>query len=113
VFRINPVARFNGRTFGGIGVTNSRGFITTGVQGSQRTIFNSPRAQASPGMKPLPGMRPSYHSTVPYGGNSTGGHPRREIVHGTKRWRKVVLGRRQQELGAILRGDFSRRGVTE
>lgn len=63
VFRIDPVARFNGRTFAGIGVSNSRGFISTGVGRSQRTIFNAPRAQAAPGMRPLSGTRPGYRST--------------------------------------------------
>ena len=62
VFRVDPVARFNGRTFAGIGVTNRRGFISTGVSRSQRTIFNAPRAQAAPGMRPLPGMRSSFRS---------------------------------------------------
>jgi hypothetical protein len=63
VFRVDPVARFNGRTFAGIGVTNRRGFISTGVQRSGRAIFNAPRAQASPGMRSIPGTRPSYSST--------------------------------------------------
>jgi hypothetical protein len=63
VFRVDPVSRFNGRTFAGIGVTNRRGFISTGVPRSQRTIFNAPRAQASPGMRAIPGMRPSYRTS--------------------------------------------------
>ena len=69
VFRVDPVARFSGRTFAGIGVTNRRGFISTGVSRSQRTIFNAPRAQASPGMRPLPGMRPSFRSSGRSGSN--------------------------------------------
>ena len=76
VFRVDPVSRFNGRTFAGIGVTNRRGFISTGVSRSQRTIFNAPRAQASPGMRPLPGMRPSYRSSGGSGrsfGSAAGG----------------------------------------
>jgi len=64
VFRVDPVARFNGRTFAGIGVTGRRGFISTGVPRSQRTIFNAPRAQAAPGMRPLPGMRSSFRSSA-------------------------------------------------
>jgi hypothetical protein len=63
VYRVDPVSRFNGRTFAGIGVRNRRGFISTGVARSQRTIFNAPRAQAAPGMRPLPGMRSGYRST--------------------------------------------------
>jgi hypothetical protein len=41
VFRIDPVARFQGRTFGGIGAARSGGFIPTGVPSSERRIFNS------------------------------------------------------------------------
>ena len=49
VFRIDPVARFRGRTFAGIGVTDRRGFISTGVPRSDRTIFNGPRTRMVPG----------------------------------------------------------------
>jgi hypothetical protein len=62
VFRVDPVARFNGRTFAGIGVRNRRGFLSTGVPRSQRAIFNAPRAQAAPGMRPLTGMRSGFRS---------------------------------------------------
>ena len=73
VFRVDPVARFNGRTFAGIGVKNRRGFISTGVPSSQRSIFNAPRAQAPPGMRPLPGMRSSYPTTRATSGSFTQG----------------------------------------
>jgi hypothetical protein len=63
VFRIDPVSRFNGRTFAGIGVSNRRGFISTGVPRSQRAICNAPRAQAAPGMRPMSGMRPGFRSS--------------------------------------------------
>jgi hypothetical protein len=69
VFRVDPVARFNGRTFAGIGVRNHRGFISTGVPRSQRTIFNAPRAQAAPGMRALPGMRSNFRSGGAPGGS--------------------------------------------
>ena len=52
VFRIDPVRRFNGRTFAGIGVTDRRGFIATGVPRSDRTIFNGTRLRSVP-----PGVR--------------------------------------------------------
>jgi len=42
VFRIDPQARFQGRTFGGIGATRSRAFIPTGVPRSESRIFNNP-----------------------------------------------------------------------
>src|SRR6185369_2767208 len=62
VFRIDPVSRFNGRTFAGIGVSGRRGFVSTGVRRSDRNIFNAPRAQAAPGMRSLPGTRESFRS---------------------------------------------------
>jgi hypothetical protein len=55
VFRIDPVARFRGRTFAGIGVSNRRGFISTGVQRSERAIFNESRMR----------MAPSYRTNIP------------------------------------------------
>jgi len=51
VFRIDPVRRFNGRTFAGIGVTDRRGFIATGVPRSDRTIFNGSRGRSAPGVR--------------------------------------------------------------
>jgi hypothetical protein len=65
VFRVDPVSRFNGRTFAGIGVSNRRGFISTGVPRSERAIFNAPRAQRSPGMRPISGTRPAYTPSAP------------------------------------------------
>jgi hypothetical protein len=53
VFRVDPVTRFNGRTFAGIGVTNTRGFISTGVSRSERTIFNAPRMRGMPSGRSL------------------------------------------------------------
>lgn len=49
VFRVDPVSRFRGRTFAGIGVTNSRRFISTGVPRSGRMIFNTPGMRRSSG----------------------------------------------------------------
>ncbi len=43
VFRIDPVSRFHGRTFGGIGASRTRGLLPTGIPGSERRIFNRPR----------------------------------------------------------------------
>mgnify|MGYP001599730207 CR=1 FL=1 len=48
VFRVDPVARFNGRTFAGIGAANRRGFISTGVPRSDRRLFNGPRTWGGP-----------------------------------------------------------------
>jgi hypothetical protein len=44
-FRIDPVDRFRGRTFGGIGASRQRHFIPTGIPRSERTIFNGPQAR--------------------------------------------------------------------
>jgi hypothetical protein len=51
VFRVDPVSRFRGRTFAGIGVSNRRGFISTGVPRSERTIFNGPRTRMPSGTR--------------------------------------------------------------
>lgn len=51
MFRIDPVSRYRGRTFAGIGVTRNRNFIPTGVPRSERRIFNSPRMRMSPGFR--------------------------------------------------------------
>lgn len=48
VYRIDPVTRYRGRTFAGIGVTRTRGFIDTGVPRSNRMIFNAPRTRGMP-----------------------------------------------------------------
>jgi len=74
VFRIDPVERFRGRTFAGIGVPYRRGFISTGVPRSERRIFNGPRTWGGPGGRaispPYRGGR-SYVSP-PRGGSSHG-----------------------------------------
>jgi len=61
VFRIDPVERFHGRTFAGIGVKQPRAFISTGVQHSPQTIFNAPR-----------GFRVNRGAGVPSMGRETG-----------------------------------------
>lgn len=43
VFRIDAVDRYHGRTYAGIGVKSSSGFISTGVQNSPQRVFNSTR----------------------------------------------------------------------
>ncbi len=52
VFRIDPGARFNGRTFAGIGVKSKKGFIATGVPRSETKIFHNPRERMAPGATP-------------------------------------------------------------
>ena len=50
VFRVDPVVRFNGKTYAGIGAPRSKNFISTGVPKSDREVFNAPRARMAPGM---------------------------------------------------------------
>lgn len=100
VFRIDPGARFQGRTYGGIGASRSRGFLATGVQHSDRRIFNggpitwAPRSGMRTGTgAPFAGSRsigtssprggaPSVHRSrggagASHGGGSSGGEHRR------------------------------------
>ncbi len=44
VLRIDPDARFRGRTFAGIGAPRSKNFISAG-KGSERRVFNAPRGR--------------------------------------------------------------------
>jgi hypothetical protein len=69
VFRIDPGARFNGRTFAGIGVKGGKGFISTGVPHSERRIFHAPREQMPPGARIVsPPPRGSNVTGAPTGG---------------------------------------------
>lgn len=78
VYRIDPVRRFNGRTYAGIGVTNRRGFISTGVPRSAHTIFNAPRTRGAPGGRSFAPSSPGGRSygAPPRGGRSYGAPPR-------------------------------------
>ena len=58
VLRIDPTARFQGRTFGGIGAARSKGFLPTGVPRSEQRIFNNPPPRNSP-RTPVSPSRPS------------------------------------------------------
>ena len=75
VFRVDPIERFRGRTFAGIGVTNRKAFIPTGVSRSnERTIFNGTRTRMTPsgrmGITPGGGRM----SVSPPSGGGRGGH---------------------------------------
>ena len=56
VFRVDPRARFSGRTYAGIGAPPGGRFVSTGVPGGNRAIFNAPRMTQGPGM-PAPAFR--------------------------------------------------------
>jgi hypothetical protein len=47
-FRVDPVDRFKGRTFGGIGISRPKDFISTGVPRGERVIFNGPHTGGAP-----------------------------------------------------------------
>ena len=51
VYRIDPVRRYHGSTYAGIGAGGRRGFISTGVPHGERTIFNGPHTRPAPGMR--------------------------------------------------------------
>jgi len=76
VFRIDPANRFRGRTYAGIGVTNPRGFISTGVPRSGRVIFNDShgRVPFSGGGRSFgaPMNKRSFSGQPPMGGRTGG-----------------------------------------
>lgn len=78
VFRIDPVTRFSGRTFAGIGASNRRGFISTGVPRGDRTIFNGShrRGEAGVRMTTPPGRGGRSVGQPPRGGRSFAPQPR-------------------------------------
>ena len=78
VFRIDPRDRFRGRTFSGIGVTNPRGFLSTGVPGSSRVIFNNSHRQSPTFGRPAPpSTRGNRSFTAPERGGGFSGQPSR------------------------------------
>lgn len=81
VVRIDPLRRFNGRTFAGIGAPHdARRFISPGVRGGNETIFKGSRDRAMAGGKrtyppPSHGGREGHQ---PSGGNRAPSGERRE-----------------------------------
>lgn len=81
MFRIDPVDRFHGKTFAGIGVNAARGFISTGAPRSSHTIFNAPhgstlpanRGVGSPSMKGVPSAAPAMRGGGGMHGSGGGG----------------------------------------
>ncbi len=70
VFRIDPVARFHGRTFAGIGAPHAKGFLSTGVPRSAERIFNGPRTRGMPGSRTFV---PTSRGGRPVASSSRGG----------------------------------------
>ncbi len=73
VFRIDPLTRFSGRTFAGIGAPRSGNFMSTGVPRSEMRIFHGPREHWVPGSGMIsPPNRPRGMIRPPSQGNLTG-----------------------------------------
>ena len=73
VFRVDPLTRFRGRTFAGIGAPRSGNFIPTGVPRSEERIFHGPREHWVPGNRMIsPPNRPRGMMSPPSPGSLTG-----------------------------------------
>jgi len=94
VFRIDPRARFEGRTFAGIGAVRTRGIISTGVPRSEQRIFNSSRNVVP---------RSSSLSTAPTAGSRSFSTPRRSMA-------PAVRGGSSSGRGARMEGSSNRGG---
>jgi len=82
VFRVDPVQRFNGRTFAGIGAPRSGRFLSTGIERAPHTVFNPGRHQMMQGGGKMTtpssgGGRTAVPSSRSGGGSSQGGGMRR------------------------------------
>jgi hypothetical protein len=72
VFRIDPVQRFSGRTFAGIGAANARGMLSTGIPRASERVFNRPRTQPSAGGRAIaPSTRRRTTTRAAHGGRFT------------------------------------------
>lgn len=78
VYRVDPRARYHGRTFGGIGVSRPQRFLPTGVPNSDRMIFNHMRNRAPRTGMPAPAVRSfsAPRSDAPSFHRYPGGHQR-------------------------------------
>jgi hypothetical protein len=80
VVRVDPLRRFNGRTFAGIGAPrDARRFISPGVRGGNKTIFRGSRERAMTGGRKTspPPSRGTRKSSQPAGGDRTPSGERR------------------------------------
>jgi hypothetical protein len=74
IVRVDPLRRFNGRTFAGIGAPHdARRFISPGVRGGNNTIFRGSRERAMTGGRKTtpPPSRGTRKSRQPAGGDRT------------------------------------------
>ena len=64
VFRVDPVVRYKGKTFAGIGAPRTGNFIRTGVARSDVKVFNPPQARTAQPQAVQPGQ-PGRVQTAP------------------------------------------------
>ncbi len=75
VFRVDPVMRFNGRTFAGIGAPHAGRFVSTGIPRSDTRIFNAPRSGGMPSGRTFgPPSHGGMGGPSSHGGGGFGGH---------------------------------------
>ena len=94
VYRIDPVHRYHGSTYSGIGVSHPKNFMSTGVPRSSRTIFNRPGY--SPPEQTLPGgriVRPPARSDRQVSSPSRGRGTIGAIPHGGEKVSPPAQGR--------------------
>lgn len=48
VYRVDPITRYRGKTYAGIGAPRSRQYLDTGVRGGSKTIFNNRPVRRAP-----------------------------------------------------------------
>lgn len=102
VFRIDPEARFRGKTFGGIGSAYRKGLLSTGVTGGERRIFNRPLPRQIPHRSRVapPGLRNGAGVPSPRGGR---------IV--TPPARETKPGRTPEHRGGMVAPPLPREGI--
>jgi hypothetical protein len=77
VFRIDPLSRFNGKTYAGIGASRSGRYVSTGIPRSDRSIFHASRQRVNLGNK-MASPHPYFGKTIrqgpPAGGKAAAPH---------------------------------------
>ncbi len=94
VHRIDPVDRFHGRTFAGIGAPRTGHFLSPGVRNGSTSIFNRNRISPPSGGRTF---------RAPSGGRSSGAPFRRQDIQSTFRWQVFWCAFRRQDIQSTLR----------
>jgi len=72
-YRVDPVDRFHGRSYAGIGVRSSHEFRSIGIPRSSTTIFNAPRGSSAYGGRSMHGGGSGGMRGSGFGGGMRGG----------------------------------------